>query len=122
MSLFNSAKANKVQAAKRVVGSVRMPGDKSISHRYAMLAAIAEGPSEIHGFSASADCRSTLECLKQLGVKIECQEHTVVVQGAGLSGLRDHDADAGRHPRWPAILLCAHRRCVALAPADEACD
>ncbi len=88
MSLFNSAKANKVQAAKRVVGSVRMPGDKSISHRYAMLAAIAEGPSEIHGFSASADCRSTLECLKQLGVKIECQEHTVVVQGAGLSGLR----------------------------------
>lgn len=88
MSLFNSAKANKVQAAKRVVGSVRMPGDKSISHRYAMLAAIAEGPSAIHGFSASADCRSTLECLKQLGVKIECQEHTVVVQGAGLSGLR----------------------------------
>jgi 3-phosphoshikimate 1-carboxyvinyltransferase len=88
MSLFNSAKANKVQAAKRLVGSVRMPGDKSISHRYAMLAAIAEGPSEIHGFSASADCRSTLECLKQLGVKIECQEHTVVVQGAGLNGLR----------------------------------
>jgi 3-phosphoshikimate 1-carboxyvinyltransferase len=45
MSLFNSAKAKKVQAAKRVVGSVRMPGDKSISHRYAMLAAIAEEPN-----------------------------------------------------------------------------
>lgn len=86
MGLFTSAKM--IQPVKRLVGSVRMPGDKSISHRYAMLAAIAEGPSEIHGFSASADCRSTLECLKQLGVKIECQEHTVVVQGAGLSGLR----------------------------------
>ena len=86
MGLFTSAKM--IQPVKRLVGSVRMPGDKSISHRYAILAAIAEGPSEIHGFSASADCRSTLECLKQLGVKIECQEHTVVVQGAGLSGLR----------------------------------
>ena len=96
MGLFTSAKM--IQPVKRLVGSVRMPGDKSISHRYAMLAAIAEGPSEIHGFSASADCRSTLECLKQLGVKIECQEHTVVVQGAGLSGLRVPAAslDAGK--------------------------
>jgi len=95
MGLFTSAKM--IQPVKRLVGSVRMPGDKSISHRYAILAAIAEGPSEIHGFSASADCRSTLECLKQLGVKIECQEHTVVVQGAGLSGLRAPAAslDAG---------------------------
>jgi 3-phosphoshikimate 1-carboxyvinyltransferase len=95
MGLFTSAKM--IQPVKRLVGSVRMPGDKSISHRYAMLAAIAEGPSEIQGFSASADCRSTLECLKQLGVKIECQEHTVVVQGAGLSGLRAPAAslDAG---------------------------
>jgi 3-phosphoshikimate 1-carboxyvinyltransferase len=95
MGLFTSAKM--IQPVKRLVGSVRMPGDKSISHRCAMLAAIAEGPSEIHGFSASADCRSTLECLKQLGVKIECQEHTVVVQGAGLSGLRAPAAslDAG---------------------------
>jgi len=88
MSLFNSAKANKVQAAKRLVGSVRMPGDKSISHRYAMLAAIAEGPSEIHGFSASADCRSTLECLEQLGVRIDRRDEVLTIQGAGLAGLK----------------------------------
>jgi len=67
---------------------VSLPGDKSISHRYAMLAAIAEGPSEIKYFSSSADCRSTLACLKKLGVKIERNDGSVLVQGAGLNGLR----------------------------------
>jgi len=67
---------------------VQFPGDKSISHRYAMLGAIAEGASEIHFFSTSADCQSTLSCLKQLAVKIERKENVVTIQGAGLSGLR----------------------------------
>src|SRR5947207_8993968 len=52
-------------------GRVRPPGDKSISHRYAMLAAIAEGPPMIHGYSTGADCGSTLNCLRALGVPIE---------------------------------------------------
>lgn len=95
MGLSTSTKM--IRPVKRLAGSVRMPGDKSISHRYAMLAAIAEGPSEIRGFSASADCRSTLECLTQLGVHIERGERAVVVQGVGLSGLRAPAAslDAG---------------------------
>ncbi len=71
------------------MGSVRFPGDKSISHRYAMLAAIAEGPSEIHYFSPSADCQSTLMCLKKLGVKIDRRDEVVTVQGTGLKGLRE---------------------------------
>jgi 3-phosphoshikimate 1-carboxyvinyltransferase len=86
MGLFTSAKM--IQPVKRLVGSVRMPGDKSVSHRYAMLAAIAEGPSEIHGFSASADCRSTLECLEQLGVRIDRRDEVLTIQGAGLAGLK----------------------------------
>jgi len=86
MGLFTSAKM--IQPVKRLVGSVRMPGDKSISHRYAILAAIAEGPSEIHGFSASADCRSTLECLEQLGVRIDRRDEVLTIQGAGLAGLK----------------------------------
>jgi 3-phosphoshikimate 1-carboxyvinyltransferase len=53
-----------------------------------MLGAIAEGASEIHFFSTSADCQSTLSCLKQLGVKIERKENVVTIQGAGLGGLR----------------------------------
>jgi 3-phosphoshikimate 1-carboxyvinyltransferase len=53
-----------------------------------MLGAIAEGASEIHFFSTSADCQSTLSCLKQLGVKIERKDNVVTIEGAGLGGLR----------------------------------
>ena len=57
-----------VQPASSMRGRVRPPGDKSISHRYAMLASIADGPSVIHGYSTGADCRSTLSCLRALGL------------------------------------------------------
>src|SRR5690349_10466954 len=62
-----SAPAVTVQPAKNLAGSVRVPGDKSISHRYAMLAAVAEGVSELENFSSGADCASTLSCLRALG-------------------------------------------------------
>jgi len=88
MSLFGSSKSKKIKPAKRLAGSVRFPGDKSISHRYAMLAAIAEGASEIHYYSSSADCQSTLACLVQLGVKVERKGDVVTLQGVGLNGLR----------------------------------
>jgi len=87
MALFIS-KTKKIKPAKQLAGSVRFPGDKSISHRYAMLAAIAEGPSEIHFFSSSADCQSTLSCLKGLGVQVERKNDVVMVHGRGLKGLR----------------------------------
>ncbi|HEV2297526.1 MAG TPA: 3-phosphoshikimate 1-carboxyvinyltransferase [Candidatus Acidoferrales bacterium] len=64
---------------------VRLPGDKSISHRYAILASLAEGRSEIFNFSPAADCRSTLDCLRAVGVKIEENEKGIVVHGAGLT-------------------------------------
>ncbi len=88
MSLFGRSTTRKVSRAARLTGSVRFPGDKSISHRYAMLAAIAEGPSELHFFSSSADCASTLSCLEKLGVEIEHKDDVVTVEGAGLAGLR----------------------------------
>lgn len=86
-----------VRPASRIKGSVRLPGDKSISHRYAMLTAIAEGTSEIENYSTAADCRSTIDCLSRLGVRIERQGNTVSVHGAGLHGLRppDRELDAG---------------------------
>lgn len=87
MGLFGS-KVKKLSAAEKLEGAVQFPGDKSISHRYAILAAIAEGPSEIHFFSSSADCQSTLDCLKPLGVEIERQGNVVKVAGGGLAGLR----------------------------------
>jgi len=88
MPLFGSSKTRKIKPAGRLTGSVRLPGDKSISHRYAMLAAIAEGPSEVHYFSTGADCRSTLSCLKNLGVQIERKDDRVTIQGRGLESLR----------------------------------
>ncbi len=67
---------------------MRLPGDKSISHRYAMLAAIADGPSEITNYSTGADCASTLACLRDLGVEIEHEGATIRVQGVGREGLK----------------------------------
>jgi len=56
-----------VRPARSIGGIIRIPGDKSISHRYAMLGAIAEGTSRFHNFSAAFDCASTLDCLAKLG-------------------------------------------------------
>ena len=60
-----------------------MPGDKSISHRYAMLAAIAEGITRLDNFSTGADCASTLGCIKALGVAVERTENSIVIHGRG---------------------------------------
>ena len=82
-----------VRPARNVRGSVSLPGDKSISHRYAMLAAIADGPSRLENYSTGADCASTLGCLRSLGVKWErndsrekdSRENIIEVQGSGLA-------------------------------------
>jgi 3-phosphoshikimate 1-carboxyvinyltransferase len=86
-----------LQRAVAISGNVPLPGDKSISHRYAMLAAIAEGTSEFHHFAASRDCRSTLDCLRALGIELRVAGDTVTIRGRGLRGLRKPDQilDAG---------------------------
>ncbi len=78
-----------VRPARNVRGSISLPGDKSISHRYAMLAAIADGPSRLENYSTGADCASTLGCLRTLGVKWERKsegENTIEVQGSEVQG------------------------------------
>ena len=70
------------------MGTVRLPGDKSISHRYALLAAIADGRTTIRNFSSAVDCASTLGCLRELGVEIASESGAVRIEGAGLTGLR----------------------------------
>jgi len=65
-------------------GQVELPGDKSISHRYAIISALAEGTSELSNYASAADCQSTLACLRQLGVKIEKSDGVVRVFGRGL--------------------------------------
>jgi len=73
-----------VRPARNVTGSLRLPGDKSISHRYAMLAAISEGASQLDNFSTGADCASTLACMRALGADIQREGNKVVIRGRGL--------------------------------------
>ena len=79
-----------VRPTPHVRGTVRPPGDKSISHRYALFAAISEGISQLDGYSTGADCASTLNCLRALGVPIQ-------VSGRNGNGLQLRIT--GRGPR-----------------------
>jgi 3-phosphoshikimate 1-carboxyvinyltransferase len=73
-----------IRPAKNVFGSLRLPGDKSISHRYGMLAAFAEGTSRFTNFSTGADCASTLSCMEALGAKVRrLEDGSVEVTGVG---------------------------------------
>ena len=77
-----------IQPAKHLTGGLDLPGDKSISHRYAMLAGLAEGTSELRHFSAAADCHSTLACMSALGAEVKTDKDTVRLTGRGLRGLK----------------------------------
>jgi 3-phosphoshikimate 1-carboxyvinyltransferase len=77
-----------IHAVKSLSGGIEPPGDKSISHRYAMLASLASGASELRNFAAARDCHSTLGCLKSLGVGVEVNGSAVKVTGHGLRGLK----------------------------------
>ncbi len=72
-----------VRPARNIAGQLTLPGDKSISHRYAMLAAIADGTTGLENFSTGADCASTLACLRVLGVKWERDGSRVTIHGFG---------------------------------------
>jgi 3-phosphoshikimate 1-carboxyvinyltransferase len=72
-----------IRPARNIEGALQLAGDKSISHRYAILAAIAEGSTRLENFSTGADCASTLNCLAGLGVKWVRDNNAVVIQGRG---------------------------------------
>src|SRR4029453_318169 len=78
-----------VEPSSRVAGTVRVPGDKSISHRALMLGGIAEGITEVRGFLESEDCLATMRAMRALGVQIEqTDEREICVRGVGLAGLQ----------------------------------
>ena len=74
-----------IRPARNVLGSLRLPGDKSISHRYGMLAAFAEGTSRFTNFSTGADCASTLKCMEALGATVRKLEDGII-EVAGVGG------------------------------------
>ena len=113
----------RISPATRISGEICLPGDKSISHRYAMLAAIAEGESRIHNYSTGADCHSTLGCVRSLGITVHESGTDVTIQGEGLDGLKPPagDLDAGNSGstiRMLSGILAAQRFACRIA-GDE---
>jgi 3-phosphoshikimate 1-carboxyvinyltransferase len=76
--LHTATEERLIRPAKNIFGSLRLPGDKSISHRYGMLAAFAEGTSRFSNFSTGADCASTLACMQALGASVSREEEGIV--------------------------------------------
>ena len=76
-----------ITKATSLKGTVRVPGDKSISHRSIMFGAISRGLTEVSGFLQGADCRSTISCFQKLGIEIRNENQKVLVYGKGLHGL-----------------------------------
>jgi 3-phosphoshikimate 1-carboxyvinyltransferase len=87
----------RISPASAISGDIVLPGDKSISHRYALIAAIAEGQTRIRNYSTGADCHSTLACIRALGIEVEGAGTEFVIRGQSLDGLRQPagDLDAG---------------------------
>jgi len=102
-----------VRPARRLRGTIEPPGDKSISHRAAILNAIAQGEAAVDNFQTGADCLATIRCLRALGIRIESPAPGALrVQGAGRSGLREasailNAANSGTTLRLLAGLLAA---------------
>lgn len=75
------------QKANHCRGEVTVPGDKSISHRAVMLGSLAEGTTEISNFLQGADCLSTIDCFRRMGIEIENTAERILIHGKGLHGL-----------------------------------
>jgi len=78
-----------IEKISQISGTISVPGDKSISHRAVMLAAISKGKTTIEGFLDGQDCLSTVSCFRAMGVQIEQQGQRVEVEGRGLAGLQE---------------------------------
>jgi 3-phosphoshikimate 1-carboxyvinyltransferase len=109
-----------VSPARSIGGRLHVPGDKSISHRYALLSALADGTSEITNYAPGADCRSTLDCINLLGATVAWQPgadgdatETVIVRGRGVGGLQPPDraldcGNSGSTMRMLSGIVAAH--------------
>ncbi|MDF1616258.1 3-phosphoshikimate 1-carboxyvinyltransferase [Petrocella sp. FN5] len=81
-----------IQPVKQLKGTLKVPGDKSISHRSIMFGALAKGTTTVEGFLTGEDCMSTIACFRQMGILIEQAQDKVTIQGKGLYGLTKPDS------------------------------
>ncbi len=129
MSLATATRV--IAPARNLLGSLRLPGDKSISHRYALLGGLAHGTTRLENFSTGADPASSLGCVAALGAKVQRDGASVTIEGCGgrfpagrcaarLRQLRVDHAHACRPACRPERQLHAGRRCLAEPPSHGA--
>lgn len=114
----------KITKSKGLRGEIRVPGDKSISHRSVMFGAIAKGTTEIRHYLQGADCLSTIACFQDMGIRIENHGDTVIVHGKGLRGLKRPDSvlncgNSGTTARLICGILAAQNFDAALTGDDS---
>ncbi|MCI7812612.1 MAG: 3-phosphoshikimate 1-carboxyvinyltransferase [Robinsoniella sp.] len=98
--------------ATTLKGEIRVPGDKSISHRAVMFGALSEGTTEVTNFLKGADCLSTIDCFRRLGIEIENTPERILIHGRGLHGLQAPSqildtGNSGTTTRLICGILCA---------------
>lgn len=112
-----------IRPANCLRGEIALPGDKSISHRAAMLSAMAAGETRIENFASSADCASTLECLRQLGVDVRREDPAVYINGVGNGGFQHPatDLDCGNSGTTMRLLagILAGQRFESVLTGDD---
>lgn len=113
----------KIQPAKKLMGKIKVPGDKSISHRAVMLGSLARGITEIEGFLWGEDCLSTIRCFRNLGVSIHIRGDKISITGKGLAGLTEpedilHVGNSGTTIRLLTGIL-AGQSFTAVVTGDE---
>lgn len=125
--------SRRIQPAKNITGGLRLPGDKSISHRYALLGAIADGETTIRNYAPGADCASTLHCLGKLGVAVSRSQldtetgepaEELAIEGRGLRGLQQPEGmldagNSGSTMRMLSGLLAGHQFRSAITGDDS---
>lgn len=112
----------KLAPARRIKGRIEVPGDKSISHRAALIAALADGTTEISNFSTAQDCASTLSCLRSLGVSIQhCNNDKLRISGAERLVTPSKSLDCGNSGSTMRILsgVLAGQGLTAILTGDE---
>src|ERR1044071_6382107 len=111
----------KIKPALRLHGPACVPGDKSISHRAAIIAALANGTSRLSHYSESRDCAATLSCLQSLGVSIEQDKNEVRVRGKGLRSFTAPTGplDCGNSATTMRLLAGVDRKSTRLNSSHE---
>lgn len=108
-----------INQIRKMTGRMEAPGDKSISHRAVMLAAISKGRSVVEGFLDGQDCLSTIKCFRAMGIEIQRRKQRLEIQGQGIQGLREpHDVlnagNSGTTMRLMSGILAGQNFCSVI--------